>query len=309
MKYLFITLAFAGLIATTVSAQDIDTLIDVGGYRLHFHILRGTGMPILFEGGAGAETSVWDTILKPIAYVTHATLITYDRAGFGKSGQDTTNHDLDKHGILQGIEGLETALKKLHYDGNLMLVAHSYGGFCATLYAARHPKTVKAAVLIDANLACWFTDNYVDSITKLRRRLYATVKNINWAEYYMGLNLPSTVQLMRKTPFPTTIPAIELVSEINFHDSAWAARWRDCHREFAAAAPNREDITAHKCGHFIFRDNPPLAIGTIVKAYAGAQSKERRNEIMKRYASLWPKSIRDTTASDIPSSPGNKPRP
>src|SRR5262249_43875774 len=151
------------------------------------YIIKGKGMPILFEGGAGADVSVWDIILKPIADITHTTLIMYDRAGFGKSELDTSNHDLDKHGILQGIQGLETGLKKLGYDGKIMLVAHSYGGFCATLYAARHPERVKAAVLIDVNHVCWFQDTYVDSITALRKKIYATMKNFNLADYYMGL--------------------------------------------------------------------------------------------------------------------------
>jgi hypothetical protein len=31
------------------------------------------------------------------------------------------------------MKGLETGLKKLGYDGNIMLVASSYGGFYATL--------------------------------------------------------------------------------------------------------------------------------------------------------------------------------
>ena len=107
-----ITLAFWAAIINSVAGQTIDTLVDVGGYRLYFHIVQGKGMPILFEGGAGADVTVWDTILKPVAQITQATLITYDRAGFGKSEEDTSNHDLDKHGILEGIKGLETGLKK-----------------------------------------------------------------------------------------------------------------------------------------------------------------------------------------------------
>jgi len=284
MKYLF-TFALCGLIAGCADCQTHDTAVDVGGHRLNFHITKGTGMPILFEGGAGADETVFDTILKPLEEITHATLITYARAGSGGSELDTSNHILEKHGLLQDIEGLETALKKLGYNRNIVLVAHSYGGFCATLYAARHPSTVKAAVLIDANLACWFLDSYVDSITQLRKELFAAQKDTNWANYYPTMNLPNTVALMRKTPFPANIPAIELVSEINFPDSTWARRWRECHRQFAAAEPNREDITAYGCGHFIFRDNPPLAISAIVKAYAGAQPKAEADEVMKRYLS------------------------
>jgi hypothetical protein len=60
----------------------------------------------IFEGGAGADETVFDTILKPIAAITHATLITYARAGSGGSDLDSSNHILEKHGILQDIEGL-----------------------------------------------------------------------------------------------------------------------------------------------------------------------------------------------------------
>lgn len=104
--------------------QTIDTLVDVGGYKLHFHIIKGKGIPILFEAGGGEDATTWKNILKPIADVTAATLITYDRTGFGKS-----TFDVNKHGILNGIKGLETGLQKLGYDGNMMLVAHSQGAY------------------------------------------------------------------------------------------------------------------------------------------------------------------------------------
>ena len=286
MKYLFTTLALLGLLAGSCQSQTIDTLVEVGGYRLYFHIVKGQGMPILFEGGAGADVSVWDTLLPPISEITRTTLITYDRPGFGKSELDTSNHLLEKHGIVQGIEGLETGLKKLGYTGNLMLVAHSFGGFCVTLYAARHPSTVKAAVLIDANQVSWFQDSYVDSITNVRKHLYASMKDFSWANYYLGLTLPNTVAVMRKTPFPATIPVIDLVSEINFPIPAWSARWADCHRQFVAAEPKyREGITAYGCGHFIYKDNLPLALGAIVKAYTGVVDAAHRDEIMRRYIS------------------------
>ena len=275
-KYLVTTLTLWVLMAGSGPCQTIDTLINVGGYRLHFHIIKGKGMPILFEAGGGGEGSAWNSILKPIADITSATLITYDRAGVGTSELDTSNHDMDKHGILQGIEGLEAGLKKLGYDGNIMLVAHSFGGFCATLYAARHPTTVKAAVLIDADLVCWFKDNYVDSVTAMRRKYWANIKDPDLAAFYQGLNLPKTIELMRKTPFPATIPVIDLVAgdmPPSF-DSANAARWRACHRQFADAQSNREAITAYGCGHFIFRDDPPLAIDAIVKAYTGMMGRE-----------------------------------
>jgi len=284
-KYLFATLTFWGLMANSGRCQYMDTLIDVGGYRLNFHIIKGKGMPILFEAGSGDVGEGWDIILKPLADITGATMITYDRAGFGKSELDTMNHDLNRHGILNGIEGLETGLKKMGYDGNIMLVACSFGGFCATLYAARHPAMVKAAVWIDINHVCWFTDAFVDTEMKDRKTNAASIKSRSLPLYYQQLNLQNTVELMKLTPFPATIPVIDLVSEFNFPDSVSAARWRECHRQFVDAQPNRQGITAYGSGHVIFRDNPLLAITAIVKAYTGTLGREGGDEVMKRFLS------------------------
>lgn len=303
-KYLFTTLAVFGLMADSGRCQGVDTLvvdtlIDVGGYRLHSHIIKGTGMPILFESGSGADVTMWDPILKPIADITHATLITYDRAGFGKSELDTTNDDIDNHGILNGVAGLESGLKKLGYDGNIMLVASSFGGFCATLYAARHPSTVKAAVLIDANHVCWFINEFVNREMNERKKNSESIKKDNLAYYYQALNLQNTVELMRKTPFPATIPVIDLVSEFNFPDSVSAARWKVCHKQFAEAQPNREGITAYGSGHVIFRDNPFLVISAIVKAYTRTLGTEKDDEIMKRFLSYTVDAANDQKRKEV----------
>jgi pimeloyl-ACP methyl ester carboxylesterase len=293
-KYLFATLTFWGFMANSGKCQEIDTLVDVGGFRLSFHIIKGKGMPILFETGSGDDGSNWNVILKPIADITHATLITYARSGFGKSELDTSNDDINKHGILHGIKALETGLKKLGYGGNIMMVASSYGGFYTTLYAAKHPALVKTAVLIDANHVCWFTDDYVESEMKERIRDSALMKkNYGLPMYYQSLNLRNTIEIMKKMPFPATIPVIDLVSEINFPDSVRATRWKRCHKEFADAEPNREGITARGCGHVIFFDNPSLVINAIVKAYTGMLGTVQGNEVMKRFLAYSVEAVND----------------
>src|SRR5262245_3928322 len=106
MKALTISiLAFTVFNCFSAQAQTLDTLIEVGGYKLHFVILKGKGIPILFEAGGGEDATTWNKIIGPVAERTATTLITYDRAGFGKSTFDTT-----RHGILNGMIGLETGL-------------------------------------------------------------------------------------------------------------------------------------------------------------------------------------------------------
>jgi hypothetical protein len=60
--------------------QTLDTLINVGGYKLHFHIIKGQGMPILFEAGGADNATVWNDLLTRISDITGTTLITYDRS-------------------------------------------------------------------------------------------------------------------------------------------------------------------------------------------------------------------------------------
>lgn len=57
----------------------------MGKYKLHFNVRQGIGIPIIFESGAGDDGSIWNNLLKPFHDSIGASLITYDREGFGKA--------------------------------------------------------------------------------------------------------------------------------------------------------------------------------------------------------------------------------
>ena len=265
----FAVLSIFILCSTIAKSQEIDTLIDVGGYKLHFHIIKGKGIPILFESGGGDDGSVWNRLLPYVADTLVATLITYDRAGFGKSELDA-----NKHGIVNGIKGLETGLKKLGYKGNIMLVAHSLGGFYATLYASRHSKTVRAAVLIDANTSCFFTDSFVNTEEAVVKERLQKLKLENPGVYYIYSDLRSTADIMRETTFPLHIPVIDIVAERTpFDGTPDDERWKNCHQQFVMASPNRKGIIAYGSGHYVFREKPDLVFDAIVKVYLNIDQK------------------------------------
>jgi pimeloyl-ACP methyl ester carboxylesterase len=264
--------------AASAAGQAIDTLVDVGGYRLHFHIVPGHGVPILFESGGGDDATVWKDLLPSVAAVTGTTLITYDRAGWGQSGFDTT-----QHGIVNGVRGLETALTKLGYTGDIMLVAHSLGGFYATVYASRHQRQVKSAVLIDANVVCFFTDDQLRRMRNTETAELAKFKAQNIARYYQAVDWYDMIDLLRATPFPTQIPVIDFVSErTSFAGTPDDERWATCHKGFVAAAPNRQGMTAYDNGHYIFLTSPELVTAAIATAYAGISDTGRRADVLAR---------------------------
>lgn len=244
----------------------IDTLVDVGGYNMHFNIIKGIGTPILFESGAGNDGMVWKEIAQHVHDITGTTVIYYDRSGFGKSELNPKKKNEEEFGIENGLLELETSLKKLGYLDNLILVSHSYGGFYTTLFSARNPGKVLYNIRVDANLAPQYTEDIL--IKAEQDNSVQEMKNENLGMYYLGINFANTVRLMWKTEYPQSIPAIDIISPIQRHqtDEEWDLLIKT-HEDFVKEAPNRIGIVAYGSGHYIFKDNPGLVINAIVKAY------------------------------------------
>lgn len=251
-------------------AQPVDRLTVNNGKKLHFRILEGRKNDvILFESGGGNDSSVWKDLLAPIAKATGATLITYDRPGLGSSELDPGHH-----GLMNDIERLESGLKDLGYSGNYTLVAHSMGGFYSTLFASRHPEQVHAAVLIDINLACFFTDEFLPALRNSDAK-NETLKAENPAGYFSAIDFEPMVLKMRSVEFPTTIPVLDFVAEHRDFSPQDYERWRSCHVKFASEAPSRTEYLAHGAGHYIFISNPELIIAAILQAHAVANGVDR----------------------------------
>ncbi|MBF4518574.1 alpha/beta fold hydrolase [Flavobacterium sp. ANB] len=279
-KHLIHFFFVCSFISANSQSKTLDTLIDVGNHKLHFKIVKGKGMPILFDAGGGNNGSVWNSILDKTSNITNATLITYDRAGFGTSTIDTLQTDESKHGIISSIEDLEIGLKKLGYDKEILLVSHSYGGYLSSLYAARHPKLVKGIVLIDVNHN-YFEDGVIEKELIKQEKLIPQWKKNNKGTYYMSATILETVKIMSKITIPQSIPVVDFVNGIPFLKTTEdIERWKECHRKFVANNPNVTGITANDCGHAIWIGNPPLVINSIAKLYANAS--KQKAEILDR---------------------------
>lgn len=280
MRYLYVKFLLFFFLSLTLHAQSLDTLVDVGGYHMHFKLLKGEGTPILFEAGAGNDGAIWDNILEKIHQVTGTTLITYDRSGFGTSELNPNLKNDSDFGIANGMKELETGLSKLGFDKEIILVPHSYGGFYTTLYASRHPDKVKYVVRIDANLV----GVYTDEVLKIMAAEQASPKRPETLGiYYLVKNYPETVQVLRKIDFPSNVPVIDIISPINrgFPDEYWALI-KKVHKDFVDAESNRVELIAEGSGHYIFKDNPGLIINTIIKAYSETLDENEQIALLKK---------------------------
>lgn len=261
IKLSIASLCFSGLIAAeNFSAQS--ELVDVGGYRLNFNITPGCGCAptIIFEAGGGCDSSVWLSLSKAASSQTGATTIAYDRSGFGKSQSNPAPYS-----IVKEVEALEQGLKQLKVNGQLVLVAHSYGGFLAALFAARNPERVGGIVLIDANLAPFLTDARVNQLMKDFSRDREAIQSKSPNLMRVLDSFEETVHTMRKVQFPTTIPIIDIVAEQPPMETAEdQAAWKRVHEDFVQSAANRKMVMAIGSSHFVMADKPELVTTEIV---------------------------------------------
>ncbi len=263
MKKIYLILFILGLFHFG-QAQTIDTLIEVGGHKLHFNVIKGEGVPILFESGNGDDATVWKDILKSIHDSTGATLITYDRAGLGLSGIDTA-----KISISNEVKSLDIGLHKLGFSKNIFVVSHSFGSYYTTLFTLKNRKKVKGIVFIDVLTPCYFTKQRAketkESVTK---DVWLRIKKEAIGLYYVLTNLEKIYDYTKDKKIPANIPLTVIGADIPppIVKETERDEWKNCLKTFGELK-NHSYILAKNSGHKVWKDNPLLVTNEITILY------------------------------------------
>jgi len=257
--------------ASGQSAQAVEKPVDVGNYNLNFRIIQGEGLAILLESGGGMDSTEWAALAPRLAQETGATVIAYDRAGFGKSDLPETKYDL-----REDTAALWRGLHTLGLDRNLILVGHSYGGFLIRFEAAEHPDAVKGMIFVDP-----FTVEFVDmfgieycnnhpmmgklpfdtsrpeTLDKVQRALVRMVGA-------PGSNLAEKIAVMRQAVVPEGIPVQVITSGIAFLPKPEEQKaWRESHERLTASIKGAILVVAEKSGHMIPFSQPDLIVSVV----------------------------------------------
>ena len=236
----------------------LDTLVDVGGYQLHMVVYRGTRpLTIVMESGGGASLAAWSGVEARLAEGSGATVVAYDRAGFGESGVGPAALT-----PRQQVRQLHEALERLGTPPDRIVVGHSYGGLLSLLHAHLYPKQVRGLVLVDPMNARFVkaTGDFVQS-TVPHIEHPATTKDAAIAR------MVRTFDELARDPAASDA-GLELPIVIITAGQAWWRKpdidraWRDSHQAIASAAPNRRLIVAEGSDH----DVPEKRPETIVQA-------------------------------------------
>ncbi|MDX3802554.1 alpha/beta hydrolase [Streptomyces sp. AK04-3B] len=245
-------------------------MVDNGGHRLAFYVTQGNGSTIVLDSGGGEYSSQWKDIAPKVHAATGATVITYDRAGLGKSDVVSGAWKVES-----AVSDLRAGLKKLGVTKDVTLVSHSQAGEIANYLAQDNPELLSGAVLVDANLPQFFTDEEIPRLVAgTQPEVDAAKKDpekpdnrqlISTAEGFAAAH-----QAFHKVVWPDSVPATVMVSEKTpFAGSPEdAQRWRDAAASFAQEAPNRTLVTAKGTSHEVPTDRPDLVLKEIEAAFA-----------------------------------------
>ena len=120
-------------------------MVPVGNYRLQL-FCSGSGSPtIIIEPGMGVDWVGWRLVIPQLA-AAHRVCV-YDRAGYGWSDAGP----MPRTALRESGE-LHLLLTRAGIAPPYLLVAHSFGGYIARLYASQFAGTLAGVVLVDPSL-------------------------------------------------------------------------------------------------------------------------------------------------------------
>jgi pimeloyl-ACP methyl ester carboxylesterase len=246
---------------TEVKNNVKDYLIDVGGCHLYFSVIQGSETLLALEVGGGTDSTFWGSFPMDLAQTTGATVVTYDRAGFGKSDLPDTPYDM-----IEEIDWFMAGMCHLGLDRNMILLGHSYGGWLIRLTASRYPEAVSGLVLIDP-----FSAEFVDlmGVERIDQHPFFTfpefetdelTKNQRGGKRMLAVGVGPKAEITRGISVPMVPVRLITAGQSWWLNSDEDLAWRKAHEQIIAVTPGAKLVVAKKSDHLIPEKQPEIII-------------------------------------------------
>jgi pimeloyl-ACP methyl ester carboxylesterase len=268
-----------GLSYSAATQSQGDGMVDIGGRSLHIHCI-GEGTPIVvFEAGAGDDSSTWSKVQPEVGRTIRA--CAYDRAGTGSSPQAPRPHT-----SREMADELHTLLGRARVPGPYVLVGHSLGGLNIRLYTSAHPGDVVGMVLVDASTedqdAKVFDRLPPDVLQGVRTSMHNR-EGLTF-ELLVGAmaDLRSVPRSLGDRPLvvlthgygkespPPGIPA-EVIATLT-------QGWSEIQAELPRLSSNSVQVVAENSYHFIQKDTPALVVAAVREVVGAVHMRNRLEE-------------------------------
>jgi pimeloyl-ACP methyl ester carboxylesterase len=238
----------------------LDTLVDVGGYHLHMVVYRGTRpLTIVMESGGGTGLAAWSGVKARLAERTGATVVAYDRAGFGES--DMGPADLTPQ---QQVRHLHEALERLRTAPDRIVVGHSYGGLLALMHAHLYPERVRGLVLVDP-MNVRFVQVTGDFVQSTVPHIEHPVSAKDTAIARMVRTFDALARDGAASDAGLALPIVVITAGEPWWKKADVDRaWRESHQAIVHAAPRRRLVVADGSDHNIPEKRPEAIVQAVL---------------------------------------------
>ena len=271
-------------------------MISVDSHRLFLYCMGNGGPSVIVESGLGVDWTGWRLVMPKLAGLTQVCV--YDRAGYGWSDPGPLPRT-----ALRMTEELHSLLRNAKIDEPYILLAHSFGGYVARLYAAKFGDSLAGVVLVDPS------HEDEPPLTGLDRKIRALAPPMGFerlVRLYRGIaalppelktapssfqyrfliapsvnqieaarqenaSLPQTQAAARAAPFPENLPltvitALHIISPHLYYPPPVpepAANHRELQSRLAHMSLRGQQIIAADSGHSVQLDQPELIVEAI----------------------------------------------
>ncbi len=244
--------------------ETITTRIDVGGYALHTQT-RGQGKhTIVFEAGAGDDSSVWTDsgIFEEMAKDNQ--VIIYNRAGYTLS--DAATNDVPRD-INQLAKELNEVITQLAKSDKVILVGHSLGGPIIRAYTRDYPEKITGLFFVDPSHED--VENAAD-LQEMEDELIPYLTSIGQLGLVKELEqLTENYEIMINLPELPAIPVSVMTSTKlgdDYDETAeYKAAWLAAHATLEEGTSDFFHFATDEFGHAIHVEDPVLVIEHLKK--------------------------------------------
>jgi pimeloyl-ACP methyl ester carboxylesterase len=242
------TLAFAAIFAMASCASTPRDLrfAHVDEHRIAYRVL-GAGEPVVVMiSGLGDGMATFDDAAAELA--KSATVIVYDRAGYGGSDEAEGARD-----ALAAERELAAVLDQSGISGPYVLLGHSVGGLYAEYYASQHPDQIAALILEDSRPA-----DFRRACEAAGVSMCASPAALAWtmpqgARSELAALVTTEAQVEHVAPISGR-PVLVLSHPAPAHAGAFDTAWASGQNVLAARYAGALHLTAPSGGHYIHED-------------------------------------------------------
>ncbi|WP_242272910.1 alpha/beta fold hydrolase [Bacillus cereus group sp. BfR-BA-01310] len=233
----------------------IEEYVKVDDFKIYTKIFQGEKLQpvIIMEAGYGDYSKAWDHIAEGLT--EYGTVLTYDRAGLGKSGKSSKQRISSEM-----VKELRDYLKQSQLKPPYIFVGHSFGGINVRLFTAFYPEDTMGVVLVDST-----PENYKEDFLPIMSSEFqeAYYKQFIYESPYEEF-MYSLGEAGKHCKSMRDIPLVVLAAgKKAFYSQDAQMKWLQLQEELLQLSTNNKFIIAENSGHHIQKDEPHYVIDAV----------------------------------------------